>query len=271
MAFDGGRMVARMLIGCVEDRGYFALFDAEDNEKAVHGLMEEAIRWQKRHGIRRMIGPVAPHPLDLGGGVLTDGFEEPAAFCDPYNAPYYDRLLTDAGAVPFEEQAAYRVSRKAFDAEKYEKTAKWLKKRFGYEVAEEMADSPRALNEAVCRVMGGEADRERMAQAIEAVRPFLQKEMCPVVCVHGKPVGYLLTLQGRSGRARIVTMWVHEAWRRKGATAILFDAAAHAMEWLGIDEIDASWVRTDNSASVMSIENAGGRLIHRYRMYRMDF
>jgi GNAT superfamily N-acetyltransferase len=65
-------------------------------------------------------------------------------------------------------------------------------------------------------------------------------------------------------------MWVHEAWRRKGVTALLFDEAARAMIEMGIEEIDASWVRTDNEAAIRSIENAGGSAMRRYRMYSMQ-
>ena len=267
MAMSDGRPVARMLVGCVAGRGYFSMFDAENNAKAVQLLMREATAWQKKQGVREMIGPIAPHPLDLGGGVLIEGFDERAAFCDAYNAPYYDKLLTDAGASLYEEQAVYRAELRCFDMEKYGRAAEWAKKRFGYQVVEKLADSPRALNDAVCWTMGKEAVREGMARAIDAARPYLLKEMCPVVCVDGKPVGYMLTIRGRYGRARIAAMWVHEAWRRKGVTALLFDAAARAMVRLGIEEIDASWVRVDNEASVRSIENAGGCMMHRYRVH----
>lgn len=273
LAMKNDRPVARMLVGCVKGRGYFSMFDAEEDVEVVRRLMAEAASWQKKHGVREMLGPIAPHPLDLGGGILIEGFDERAAFCDAYNAPYYNQLLMDAGAVPFGEQLAYHVNRRRFDMEKYGRAASWAKKRFGYEVAEGVADNLRALNEAICQVMGEEANPEGMACAIDAVRPYLLKEMCPFVCVDGKPVGYLLTIRGRygiDGRTRFVTMWVHKAWRRKGVTALLFDAAARAMAELGMEEIDASWVQSDNKASVQSIENAGGQRNHRYRMYRVD-
>lgn len=273
VAMEEGRIMARMLVGCVDGRGYFSMFDAEENAEAVRLLMTEAAAWQKRRGVRQMIGPIAPHPLDLGGGVLIEGFEGPAAFGDAYNAPYYDKLLIRAGAIPYQEQAAYHVNKRWFDEEKYRRVSEWAKKRFGYEVRDRMTDSPRVLTDAICGIMGDEADREGMACAIGSVWPCLLKEMCPVVCAEGRPIGYLLTIRSprKCGEcARIVTMWVHEAWRRKGVTALLFDEAARAMIEMGIEEIDASWVRTDNEASIRSIENAGGSAMRRYRMYSVQ-
>jgi len=267
MAVEGRRVLARVLVGAVGNRGYFSMFDAKNHDEAAALLMTEAAAWMRRNGAIVCVGPTPPQLLDLGGSVLTDGFDEPPAFCDAYNAPYYDALLTGCGLEKCEEFLSYRVGRESFDDDKYAKAAGWAADRFGYEVRENLAEQPEMLTDAVCAVMGDAADRQGMSLMIDAVYPYLVREMCPVVCAGGVPVGYLLTLKGREGFARVVTMWVHENWRRKGVTALLFLSVIRAMDRLGLTEIDASWVSETNEASVRSIENAGGREIHRYRQY----
>ncbi len=267
MAVEGKRVLARVLVGAVGNRGYFSMFDAENHEEAAACLMAEATAWMRRNGVSVCVGPTPPQLLDLGGSVLVDGFGEPPAFCDAYNAPYYDALLTGCGLEKYEDFLAYRVRRESFDDEKYAKAAGWAADRFGYEMRENLAEQPEMLTDAVCAVMGDAVNRRGMSLMIDAVHPYLVGEMCPVVCVGGEPVGYLLTMKGNAEFARVVTMWVHEKWRRKGVTALLFLSVTRAMDRLGMTEIDASWVSMTNEASVRSVENAGGRVTRRYRQY----
>lgn len=267
MAVEGRRVFARALVGAVGERGYFSMFDAENHEEATARLMDEAAAWMRRNGVSVCVGPTPPQLLDLGGSVLVEGFDEPPAFCDTYNASYYDALLTGCGLKQHEDFLTYRVGREFFNDQKYAKVAGWAADRFGYEVRENLAEQPEKLTDMICAVMGDAADRNGMSFLINAVYPYFEKEMCPAVYAGGEPAGYLLTLKGRAGRARVVTMWVHEKWRRKGVTALLFLSVMRGMDRLRMTEIDASWVSVTNEASVRSVENAGGRKIHRYRQY----
>jgi hypothetical protein len=117
--------------------------------------------------------------------------------------------------------------------------------------------------------------RQYMERVMDILMPFLEKTLCPVVFVGDEPVGFLLTIRKKSKEKhpqtpRIVTLWVHEKWRRKGVTAVLFDCFARQSLRLNITQADASLIRTDNLASRLGAEYAGGEEIRRYRQYRVD-
>lgn len=266
---ESGKILARMLTGIVGRRGYFSMFDAVPDVNAVRLLLDGAINWQRLHGAETLVGPVSPVEIDLGGGVLCEGFDEPAAMHDAYNAPYYDELLEKCGCEVCSEMLVYRIELKRFDGDRYRRVSEWAKERFGYEVRHELACRPRKLAADICSVMGEGAACEQMNRLIGAVAGDLVEGMCPVVYTCGAPVGFLLTLGKENGRARITTMWIAEGWRKKGVAPVLFDAAAEAMARLGMDEIDVSYIRSDNRLSRLGVENAGGRVKRRYRQYEI--
>ena len=268
MAVEDGKILARMLTGIAAgDQGYFALFDAEPNGEAVRVLMEAAEAWQRARGSRRLVGPIAPTMADIGGGVLHDGFEEPAAFCDAYHAEYYAGLLEQCGFEPCSEWLAYRIELSSFDRTRYRRAADWAKRRFGYEVEQGLSRGPRALAQTVCSVMEGEVAQEDANRLVGRIFPSLSPDFCPVAVRENHPVGFLLTLEKRGIRPRIVSLWVRKEWRGKGVTAALFDDLAQAAERRGIMSMDGSMIHSDNIASRLGAERAGGSVIHRYYQY----
>lgn len=270
MAVENGCALARIMAGTVNGKGYFAMFDAQNRPDAVRMLVREMREWQKMNGSGNVIGPIAPTEVDIGGGVLTSGFNEAAAYGDAYNAPYYCDLLEMAGLTESDECLVYRVNLCDYEGERYRRGSDWASERYGYEVRTDLVKRPRELVRAICEIMGNETDERTMSRLIGSVHQKLAKEMCPVVFVSGRPVGYILTLRGKMGRARVVTMWVHEKWRRKGVTAVLFHTVAEGMKQLDMCELDASWVHAANQLSRKSIENAGGQVIHRYKRYSLQ-
>jgi GNAT superfamily N-acetyltransferase len=207
---------------------------------------------------------------------LCDGFKNKGAFADCFNAEYYDEYLQSCGFEIESEWLAYRIDiMERFDREKYRRAAEWLCARFGYTVDIQIAGRKREYCEAVSRVMDI-GQRQYMERVMDILMPFLEKTLCPVVFVGDEPVGFLLTIRKKSKEKhpqtpRIVTLWVHEKWRRKGVTALLFDCAARQAEAMGLTVIDASLIQKEKTASRLGAENAGGRVTHRYRQYEIDF
>lgn len=270
LAMEEGKILARALTGAVGEKGYFALFDSEQNEQAVRMLLDEICLWQRKRQIREIVGPVAPGEIDMGGGVLVEGFEEAPAVNDAFNMPYYGKLLENYGMDIAAERLVYRISLERLEREKYRKIADWAIGRFGYTVRSDLSGKPRELAGAVCEIMEENAGAEEMNRMIGAVYDELIPEMCPVVFVKDEPVGVLLTIGKKENRARITTLWVKKAWRGKGVQAILFDSAAEAMGRNGMTEADASWIDVENKASRLGVEGVGGRIVRRYRLYRKE-
>ncbi len=277
VAVENGRILARVLTGVrvavgadEEPEGFFTMFDAVPRKDAVQALVDEMKAWQHRQGTKCIIGPIAPIPADLGSGVLVAGFET-AVFNDCFNAPYYDEYLTACGFETESEWLAYRVNiMEQFDREKYRRTAEMLSRRFECRIDEHIIKRPRLYTSAVCEVMGLSEAKEHMNRVMSWIMPFVEPRLCPMVFdKDNKPIGFLLTIRKHPQPPRIVTLWVHEKWRRKGITALLFDHAARAAQSLNIDQIDASQIRADNMASKLGVENVGGKVMRCCRQYKL--
>jgi hypothetical protein len=74
----------------------FSFFDCVDDSEVSQALFGSVARWAEQRGMVEMIGPRGLTTLD-GSGVLVEGFEHRAALNMPYNYPYYDNLIKNAG------------------------------------------------------------------------------------------------------------------------------------------------------------------------------
>jgi ribosomal protein S18 acetylase RimI-like enzyme len=76
---------------------FFGYFDAVDDVEVARRLFTAGFEWAKKRGLDTVIGPRGVIGVD--GSVLVDGFEHRPALAIPYNYPYYDALIRDAGFV----------------------------------------------------------------------------------------------------------------------------------------------------------------------------
>lgn len=270
IAVENGKALARVLTGVQGKIGYFSLFDAYPREDAVRALFQKVVEWQKKMGACFLEGPIAPIEADLGGGVLKEGFEEPAALDDAYNAPYYGKYLENFGFIQLTEWLGYRINADDFPLKRYAETSCRVQKRFNAAVVRNVLCRPREMADALGSVMGENAGRDDINRILGKLIPVLDKDLCPVAMVNGVPVGFLLTMRIKNRLPRILTLWVHERWRSKGITALLFVELYRGLREKRIVEADASLIRSDNIISRNGVEAAGGRVVHRYSQYRLN-
>ena len=74
---------------------YFGFFESEDIQDAVKCLFDGLSGWAAEHAYKRLVGPVNAS-FWLGYRLKTDHFDTPYAG-EPYNKPYYQRLLEYVG------------------------------------------------------------------------------------------------------------------------------------------------------------------------------
>jgi len=85
-----------------EKTAFFYFFECEENPRASHALFQAAFEWASQQGLNKIVGPKGLTTLD-GMGLLVRGFEHRPAFGQPYNPPYYARLIESEGFSPCEE------------------------------------------------------------------------------------------------------------------------------------------------------------------------
>lgn len=75
--------------------GWFGAFEVYDDAEAARALLDTAAAWVREKGYPAMRGPQT-FTTHEECGLLIDGFERPVLLM-PYNPPYYQRLIENAG------------------------------------------------------------------------------------------------------------------------------------------------------------------------------
>jgi len=104
LAVDKGKVLGRL--AAMDNRrfndflgqktAFFGYYDVVENLDVSQSLFKAAFLWAQERGLTRIIGPRALNSTD-NCGILVDGFEHRAAMWLPYNYPYYDRYIQEAG------------------------------------------------------------------------------------------------------------------------------------------------------------------------------
>lgn len=78
-----------------ENIGFFGMFETIDDAAVAEGLLNKATEWVKAHGVDAIRGP-ANFTTNEECGLLIDNFTQPMLLM-PYNPPYYQTLVENAG------------------------------------------------------------------------------------------------------------------------------------------------------------------------------
>ncbi len=76
--------------------GWFGFLEFEDDPELLEALLDAAAAWLRERGRERMVGP-ASFAMNDESGVLIEGFELRPMIVQPWNPPYYQQRLEQAG------------------------------------------------------------------------------------------------------------------------------------------------------------------------------
>jgi GNAT superfamily N-acetyltransferase len=76
--------------------GWFGFLEIEEDPEALHALLQAAAEWLTSRGCERMVGP-AEFTANEGCGILVEGFDAPVLIAEPWQPPYYQRLIEAEG------------------------------------------------------------------------------------------------------------------------------------------------------------------------------
>lgn len=94
-----------------EHIGWFGAFDVYDDQEAASALLDTAAEWVRSRGYDAMRGPQT-FTTHEECGLLVDGFTRPVLLM-PYNFPYYQRLVENAGFVKTMDAYSFHMSRES--------------------------------------------------------------------------------------------------------------------------------------------------------------
>jgi GNAT superfamily N-acetyltransferase len=76
--------------------GWFGFLEFEDDQEVVAALLDAAAAWLRGRGEQNMVGP-ASFTMNDDSGVLVEGYELKPMIAQPWNPPYYQQRLEQAG------------------------------------------------------------------------------------------------------------------------------------------------------------------------------
>ena len=286
--------------------GAWGFFECRDDTPAAHALFDAVHAWHAARGAQFLRGPLNPS-TNYTCAMLVDGFDKAPSIMMPWHPPYYPRLAESWPMHKEQDLFAYLFVRALMDtAEPIRKKLAWLKKRGVFSVrlaskATLAADIALMLdiyaaswsdNWGFCPLSGAEAARH-----IAELKSVLDPELFALFYYKNEPAGGMLVLpnlnpllkalNGSFGlgtpwhflrtRAevakgyRVLLLGIKPRYRMMGlpflVMDVMFDCARRRpdMQWA-----EASWTLEDNVQVNQLIEDFGGVLDKRYRIYRRE-
>ena len=209
IAFDqDGQPVARL--ACLNHKPYnsynhektafFYLFESQPLDGVAIPLFEAAFTYARQQGLNKIIGPKGFSALD-GIGLLTEGFEHLPAFGIPYNPPYYQQMIEDAGFQKTEEIVSGFMKQGSYIDPKIEIIAQRVQERRGLSITRfrSKKDLQRVLpklqqlyNDAIKGTPGNyPLTTEEVRIMANQILWFSDPKLIKIVMKESRPIGFL--------------------------------------------------------------------------------
>lgn len=185
--------------------GWFGTFEVYNDQEAASGLLKAAETWVKERGYNILRGPQS-FTTHQEAGLLVDGFEHPVIEM-PYNPPYYQPLLENAGYHKRMDLVSMYFHRDMVDEKglgtRLKKLADFAKKRYkvhirqldGKRKKEEFRLFRDLYNDAWDKNWGFVPMTEKELQdLVDNLGMLVEPEMAFFAEVDGEPVGFSLAV-----------------------------------------------------------------------------
>ena len=286
--------------------GAFGFFECINNKNVAAELLNAAAQWLKKNEMTFMRGPLNPS-TNYTCGMMVSGFHTRPALMMPWNPSYYPALLESWNMRKEQDLFAYVIDKRNSNIPVWllEETKRLKNQRmftFRPSSKKNLADDVRAMlelyraswadNWGFSPLSANEAKllvKELTAildprffviffhenrpcagmVALPDLNPLLQR-------LNGKmgllaPMRFLQSRKEIAKGYRIMLFGVLPEYRRLGLPLLLLDYMLETarkmplMEW-----VEGSWVLEDNAAIDDLIEDFGGKIARRYRIYRKE-
>ena len=313
LAYDNEKPVARVLAGIAlrqqgptgDPLGYISLFEAYDNYEYVRAVLDAAMGFLKDHGVKEVLGPLAPRYDMLSAGVLVMGFDGPPVLESPYNQPYLPQMLEQYGFAKHRDYLAYDIPIAEIPVERIIDMGDRIRKRFGIVIKQvdfargNLARVAQDISTIICEATPEEGGAmlptpDDLLQLFKRIRPYLRREMAVVAYAGSRPIGCVIgfmdsspALKGTDGRrtpwnwlkrmialghtttSRCPMQFVVPDYQNMAVNALMLAETVKGATSLGIRRVEGSPVDETHQVSVNNTRMAGGQHYRSYRVYRM--
>ncbi len=271
----------------------FGWIDFVDDREVSKALMDTVERYAKEKGLDTMCGPMGFLEFDEAG-VLVGGFDKLATVYSKYNAPYYERHLTDLGYTKDADYVEYLIKVPEVIPERYERMAQLVSVKnslhqaefHNHKEVEPYIDGLfRCLNSAYAHLHGfselspGQCDdlKKRFLSNINVDYVSIVLDADEQVIGFGVALPSLAKAMQKAKGSLFPLGWMHimkalkqndtidllliaidEKYKNKGVNAMIFDKFAKGITKNGIKYIESTRELEDNT----SVQNLWRYLEH---------
>lgn len=285
--------------------GHFGFFECINDQHTANLLFRVASDWLRDQGMNKALGPASPSMMDTIG-VLIDGFDKDPYVMMPYNFPYYDELIQNAGFSKEMDMFAYIVDTETVSVDRMERAMDIVKKRLGdLEIRpvnlKKMDSEIKIIREIYNQAWKNNwgfipLTEEEFAAAGKDLKMIIDTNYAHVAEIKGEPVAFsvgipnineliknqngklfpfglikILWGKNKTNGLRTALMGVLPEWQGKGIDALLHQRSIkNGLESNVTKESELSWILETNTEMLRVAERIGGRYDKTYRMYSKE-
>lgn len=285
--------------------GYFGLLDAADDRQVYTALLDTAEDWLRERGMTHVHGPFNLN-INEECGLLVEGFDTPPVVMMGHASQNAQQHVEALGYVKAVDTLAYWIDLGFAHPPAMQRLQRRYEKRFtirpidGKRFTQELEILRSIFNDAWSNNWGfvpfTEAEFRELGKAL---RIMLPDELVQIAEVDGEPAAFIVGLpnlneaiRDLNGRllplgifkllwrlkvrfpktSRVPLMGVRKQYQQKLMGAALaygvIGAIQHALYTRGAPHCELSWILENNRGMRDIIENIGGKVYKRYRIYQ---
>ncbi|MAL18837.1 MAG: hypothetical protein CL670_06930 [Balneola sp.] len=285
--------------------GHFGFFECIDDQHTADLLFRVASDWLRDRGMNKVVGPASPSMMDTIG-VLIEGFDKDPYILMPYNFPYYDELIKNAGFSKEMDMYAYIVDTETVAVDRMSRAMDIVKRRLPdieirpvnlRKMNSEIKIIREIFNQAWKENWGFIPLTEAEFQAAgKDLKMIIDTDYAHIAEIKGEPVAFsiglpnineiikdmngklfpfgifkLLWKKRKVSGLRTALMGVLPEWQGKGIDALLHQRSIqNGLESEGKTVSELSWILESNPEMIRVAERIGGELDKSYRMYSKE-
>ncbi len=281
--------------------GMFGFFECIKNQSTADLLFNVAESWLQDRGIENVLGPTNPGLMDVIG-VLVDGFDKYPAILMPYNKPYYDELIKNAGYKKEVDMFAYDVNQDGVDRDRANRAIEIVKKRLpGIKIRKlnlkKIKDEVKIIREIFNASWKNNwgfipLSEEEFDYLADDLKSIVDDNFAHIAEIDGNPVAFSVALpdynqilkdmngrlfpfglfkilwnKNKINKVRTALMGVKPEFQGKGIDVLLHREAIENGLINNVYSSEVGWILETNTQMVRVAEKIGGTLEKTYRMY----
>jgi hypothetical protein len=311
---DKGELIGRVAAFINEKKAYhyeqptggMGFFECINDEEAAFMLFDTAKNWLQTNGMKAMDGPINFGENDTFWGLLVEGFTPPSYGMN-YNPSYYKTFFKNYGFETLYEQITNHLNAHVPFPERFEKIAKWVAQKPGYEFKHfKISEIEKFAADFIEIYNDGWKDFENFVpinhstilESFNKMKPILDEKLIWFGYVNGEPASFnivlpdanemLKPLKGKLGlvgklmfvykkwrgvkRMRGVVMGTKQKFQNHGLESALFTKLKDYV--LGLNQYDVmelSWVGDFNDKMIGLHKSMGATFANKHATMRYIF